>query len=765
MKIKVKVFLLVFISSLLIFTLVISYILSVFKTYSLNDAKKQVEQYNSHTADLVKTTLEKDLSVCATIVQSFKAYGKESPNLRDKLYRSVLKNVLEENPEYLSTWMSWELKFIDKNYLANYGRQRTATFRELGLIKFYIDSLDLTGDNPVSLYYQAKQSKLDVLSNPYYYKYAKELKDSVLETSIAAPIMIGNKFAGLAGIDITLDRFNKLIKASKPYSSSEIYLLSNTGTIISTSANDSVKNSSIIKLYPELAKLNTLQNIAKGRFFSNSFTDSINKTRFASFAPISVGSSTNSWSVCLILPHKFIKKRFQNTLLKSISIGLVGVLIISIMSYLIASRIAKRIKHVSNVINYLSRGMIDVPIISLSRYKDELADITSAITKLKERLKKTTKFARQIGRGDLSAKFDSIDSNDTLGNAMIDMQKSLQLEQAQGKISQKERERLNWTQKGLTELSELLRMSNEDFQEYLLSILRYILTYFKAEQGAIFLLNTSDKENPFLELRSAYAYDKKRSLEARLEIGENIVGRCFKEKETIYMTNIPEGYTFVSSGLGEHQPKCLFLMPLLFEKEALGVVEIAAFREFEDFEIEFLKVVGERIASSISVMEKNFETQKFVSQYRTKSEELEKIKITLRNNSNQLLIAQLNAKDYELETSAISDAISDFASVAWINLDMRVMDVKDKHLEKQGHSQIEIIRKKQSSLSTIKHNQSVEFNNMWKALLKGEEHQIEHFYMFNDEKVKMIDIFKPVRNNDGIVIKILNITLDYGRLN
>lgn len=112
-------------------------------------------------------------------------------------------------------------------------------------------------------------------------------------------------------------------------------------------------------------------------------------------------------------------------------------------------------------------------------------------------------------------------------------------------------------------------------------------------------------------MRSAYAYDKKKALEAKIEIGESLVGRCFQEKEVIYMTNIPEGYTFVSSGLGGHEPRALFLMPLLFEDEPFGVIEIASFRELASFEIDFLKTIGERVASSISVMEKTFKPSNY----------------------------------------------------------------------------------------------------------------------------------------------------------
>lgn len=765
MKIKVKVFLMVFISSLLVFSLIISYLLSVYRTYSLNDAKKQIVQHNTDAAGVISTLLEKDLSVCATIADNFTNYTKIPKSFQPDLYKNILQTTLEEHDEYLSTWLTMELGFIDKNYSLNYGRQRIAAIKQMGLTKFYIDSLDLKGDNVESLYYKSKQSKLDILSNPYYYRYSKELRDSVLETSIAAPIIIDNKFAGLVGVDIELERFSRLTKDSKPFDESEIYLLSSTGEIISSSS-DNVKNmDKLNNLYPELTELNVLSKILHGQRFSHSFTDSLNTNYFAAFEPITVGSSNSSWSICLILPQNSLEKQFTNVLLQSIGIGIAGVLLISLIAFLVSSRISVSINEVSSVLNDLSKGVIDIPKqLESKKGKDEIANMNASVNKLINTLQKTTKFAKRIGSGDFSASSVKVTEEDVLGNALLDMQKNLKLGQEQEIERQKEREKLSWTQKGLTELGELLRTSNEGFEEYLLSILRYMLKFFKAEQGAIFLLNTSDRQNPFLELRAAYAYDKKKSLEARVEIGENVVGRCFQEKETIYMTNIPKGYTFVSSGLGSHQPKCLFLMPLIFEDEVLGVVEIASFRELEEFERDFLEIVGERVASSISAVEKNFETQTLLNQYKAKSLELANVETILENNKQELSKAKLNAQNYELENNVATDAIADFATVSLLGLDNRVIKVKDKSMEEKGYTQIEMIRRQQSALISLKHSKSREFKNLWEALLKGEEQTLTRHYIFKNNKVKVIEIFKPIKDSEGKITKILNVTLDYGRL-
>ncbi len=763
MKIRIKIFLLIFVSSLLIFSLVIFYILSVYREYSLTSAKKQIVDYNLRAADLIKTTLEKDLSVCTTISQSLTGYNKVPEEIRDKLNKDVLGNVLDGHLEYISTWMSWELQFIDKDYDLNYGRKRTVVIREEGLLKYYIDTVNTQGDEPGSLYYEAKQTHKNVLSNPYYYKYSKEASDSILETSIAAPIILSDRFAGMVGVDITLKRFWKLIRDARVFESSHMYLLSSKGKIIASSKNIEDKNKLITDLYPNLLKTRVLQGIADGSTFEESFTEKDKSNYYAAFAPVTIGNTYNSWSICLMLPRHFIEKSFRSSFLNLVMLAVFGIVLISAISYLISGKISKSVSKASQVLKNLSLGMINLPVNLKTSSKDEISEMNDSIMKLIQTLQDMVKFTGRIGRGDFSTDTSSIGEDDVLGSALADMQNNLKLTREKEKVRQLEREKLSWVQEGLTELSELLRMSSENLEGYLLSILRYILNYFKAEQGAIFLLNDIDKDHPFLDMRAAYAYDRKKALDAQIEIGEGLVGRCFQEEEVIYMTNIPKGYTFVSSGLGGFQPKCLFLMPLIFEQKAQGVVEIAAFREFEDYELDFLKEVGERIASSVSVTQKNLQTQQFLEQYKNKSMELENVEILLEEKKKELFKALDKAQNRELETSEITDAISYFASVAWINTEVRVISVKDKYLTDLGHSKIDLIRKKQSTLLVIKQQEDISFRTMWTNILEGETQTMERFYIFNDERVKVLEIFKPIIDMKGDVSKILNIALDYGR--
>ena len=58
---------------------------------------------------------------------------------------------------------------------------------------------------------------------------------------------------------------------------------------------------------------------------------------------------------------------------------------------------------------------------------------------------------------------------------------------------------------------------------------------------------------------------KKKNIPKEFAIGEGLVGQCALEKEKILLTNVPQGYVKISSGLGKAKPANLIILPMVFE--------------------------------------------------------------------------------------------------------------------------------------------------------------------------------------------------------
>src|SRR5690606_2941256 len=126
----------------------------------------------------------------------------------------------------------------------------------------------------------------------------------------------------------------------------------------------------------------------------------------------------------------------------------------------------------------------------------------------------------------------------------------------------------------------------------------------------------------------------------RVEIGEGLVGQVTLEKMTMYMTDIPEDFVKITSGLGEALPRNLLIVPLKIEDQIYGVVELASFRILEDYKIEFVEKLAESIASTIADVKSNERTQFLLRDHQAQAEEMRAQEEEMRQNLEELTSTQ-----------------------------------------------------------------------------------------------------------------------------
>src|SRR5690606_36254680 len=88
-------------------------------------------------------------------------------------------------------------------------------------------------------------------------------------------------------------------------------------------------------------------------------------------------------------------------------------------------------------------------------------------------------------------------------------------------------EQRNWINEGLTRFADILRAHNHSLSELSDQIIRHLVKYLNANQGAFFILNDDDENDSHLELNACYAYDRRKHLNKRCEIGEGLIGQTF----------------------------------------------------------------------------------------------------------------------------------------------------------------------------------------------------------------------------------------------
>lgn len=208
-----------------------------------------------------------------------------------------------------------------------------------------------------------------------------------------------------------------------------------------------------------------------------------------------------------------------------------------------------------------------------------------------------------------------------------------------------------WTNEGLSKFADLIRKHQNDLRLLSDELISNIVQYLGAQQGGLFFLNDDNADDKFLELEACYAYQRKKFLEKRVELGQGLVGQCLLEGETTYLTNIPENYVNITSGLGETNPNTLLIVPLKINEDIVGVIEIANLKPFEKHKVDFLERLAETIASAITTVRNNEKTQGLLEQSQQQAEEMRAQEEEMRQNMEELQATQeqMHRKNEEVE--------------------------------------------------------------------------------------------------------------------
>ena len=139
---------------------------------------------------------------------------------------------------------------------------------------------------------------------------------------------------------------------------------------------------------------------------------------------------------------------------------------------------------------------------------------------------------------------------------------------------------------------------------------------------------------------STYAYNRKKYRQGIIHKGEGLVGQCWVEGETIFMTKVPDNYIRIESGLGDALPTCVLLVPLKVDDKVMGVLELASFQVFAPHQIELVEKLAESIASTVSTVRVNQVTASLLEEQSELMQNLRAQEEELRQNQEELMTTQ-----------------------------------------------------------------------------------------------------------------------------
>ena len=373
------------------------------------------------------------------------------------------------------------------------------------------------------------------------------------------------------------------------------------------------------------------------------------------------------------------------------------ILLFSLVVILLHLLIFKPLKKLTLFISRMNEGDFNIEIPEDEKKDNEIGILFKSYDKLLGALHKITEFSHQIGQGNLDTDFTPLSEKDELGKSLLTMRDNLKkAKEEEGKRKQEDAQR-NWIATGLAQFSEILRQNNDNLEKLGDAILQNLVHYVEAIQGGLFIY---DEDNRELYLLSAYAYNRKKFMQKTVKLGEGLVGTCAIEKEKIFLTDVPNEYLTITSGLGEANPRNILLVPLKLEDNIFGVIELASFDVFEPYKVEFIEKVAENIASVINNVRVNIKTKELLEQSKQQAEELATQEEEMRQNLEELQATQEEASRREREITKLLDTIDVLMIRLEVSTDHTFDLINDNFLKILGYTRDELMYRSISIIDT-----------------------------------------------------------------
>ena len=758
LKIQQKFQLFVIPAAIIIYIIAVGYISFNARKKAYNDAIEITNKQVQKSAKAIKAKIDAQFSAVIALSDALKIYKEFDKDEWQKMIHKMYLKVFENNPNIYALWDSWELSAIDSTWDKPYGRISHSLWRENGIVKDNVEYRSMDGDS--KLYAETKSILVPNINEPYLDIQTTGKKKQLLMTSLISPIVENGKYIGAVAFDVTLIQLQEIVAKIKPYEGSFAFLISNGG-VISGHPNKEFLNKKIKEVFPEdEKKFNISEKISQGKTFNYKKTDENGVENYLSYVPIQIMNTNTPWSIAISVPVKTIMEEANNKFRISIIIGILGILFLALIVSLITKNIIKPLTKITELLKFLSKGHIDEKMRIKIQTGDEIEEMTDALNDSINGLNKKVEFANHIKQGELNHEFELLSEKDALGKSLIEMRNSLQHAKEEDEKRKIEDEKQNWITQGLAKFGEILRQNNDNIEILSFNIIKNLVNYLEATQGAIYIKNDTDKDNVFYELTSAIAYDRKKLINKKFKLGEGLVGRCVHEKLSIYMIDIPEDYVHITSGLGEANPRSLLLVPLKLNEDVLGVVEIVSFYEIDEHKIEFVEKVGESIASTISSVKINERTAILLKQSQQQGEELAAQEEEMRQNLEELQATQEDAARREGELSGLWDALSMNSSIVIFDMEGNIIDINEKNLEIIGSTKEQMLGRNMNTLASEAKEDPVAYKKFWEDLKQGKSKTRVFKQTSKEKEVWISETYTPIHDNTGKPIKILCIGTD-----
>ncbi|MDM8554744.1 response regulator [Desulfococcaceae bacterium HSG7] len=207
---------------------------------------------------------------------------------------------------------------------------------------------------------------------------------------------------------------------------------------------------------------------------------------------------------------------------------------------------------------------------------------------------------------------------------------------------------------GIKKLNDVMR-GEKDVSTLCRDIVTCLAEHLNARIGAIFLTD----ENRHLKIAGRYAYEKCEGTPDEFAFGQGVIGQAAADGKIALITDAPDDYITVTSGLGKTPPRNIVALPFQFEKKVKGVIELGVLDEFTDLQLKMMEQAAESIGIAINAAQSRARLKSLLDTTRVQQNKLESANEELEAHTLRLRQSEEQLKAQEEELRVANDTLSE----------------------------------------------------------------------------------------------------------
>src|SRR5690349_5645085 len=222
----------------------------------------------------------------------------------------------------------------------------------------------------------------------------------------------------------------------------------------------------------------------------------------------------------------------------------------------------------------------------------------------------------------------------------------------------------DWLKTNLAKFSRMLQ-GQKDLNTVARGILSELAPVVAAQQAEFYVLAGEEGERQKLRLLASFASGGQGTHGKEVDLGEGLVGQCAIEKRRLTISGVPAASFRIATGLAEQGAADVLVLPVVFEGQLRGVIELASLERFNPAHQAFLDQLTESIGIVINTIEANTRTENLLKQSQSLAVELQQTNEELQEKAR--LLAHQNEeverknREVELARQALEEKASQLA--------------------------------------------------------------------------------------------------------